>query len=212
MEALKAELEGLKQAMAATTVVKPPAAQSQPGNPRAGRDSNAAVIDAIRKYVAALAAIPDDMTDIQQREQWLGATKQLDAVLRQNAVTISLAFDDVYADGASNTAMLSVASVMIKSPDPTVAHLVFISFGNIRIEATEEEARQINKTSKAVMRGTLALGLDLSKPASEQPTQWYMPGYRALGEVQDISWRVRPTIMIKQGFVFEVDGVPRKTR
>jgi len=218
---LKAELQSLKQALdkagidvAALSPASPVPDQPQEPSPDTKKDPNTVVAEAIQQCTASVAAIDRaDTTDIQKRQGWLEAIRQLDAVLRQSRVTITYTLNDVVADSGSNTALLNPASAMIKSSDPLVGHVVFEQFYQVRIQATEKEAQKITKTSSVTMRGWLALNVDLSKPASEQPqfvAPWRMPGYRPVGSVPGTPSLGYYTIMIKEGYVVEVDGVPRK--
>ena len=221
VESLKTELERIKRALdkagidiSAMVAVKPPVDQPESKDANSEQDANAAVAEAVQKYAAAVSALErGEFTDIQKRERWLLATKQVDAVLRRSCVTITYTLREVTADAGSNTVLLSIASAIIKSSDPAVGDLVFRSFYQIRIQATEKEAQKFTKTSAVTMRGTLALDVDLSKPASEQPRVFRdMPGYRPVGTVRgmpDYDGDI-PTIMIKEGSVVHVDGVPRK--
>jgi hypothetical protein len=223
VESLKTELERMKRALdqagidvSAMVVVKPPVDQPESKDAKSAQDANASVAEAIQKYAAAVSALKrGEFTDIQKRERWLSATKQVDAVLRRSYVTITYTLDEVTADASSNTVLLSIASAIIKSSDPAVGDLVFESFYQIRIQATEKEAQKFTKTSAVTMRGNLALNIDLSKPASEQPElfgDWDIPGYRPVGKARGMPslGYDTPTIMIKEGSVLRVDGIPRK--
>ncbi len=229
---LKGQLQSLKQAMdkagidwSALSAPKPAPDQSEAGVPQPGQDPNTAVAEAVQKYAAVVAAIDRaGSTDIQQRERWLAAAKQLDAVLRRNCVTIAYTLDDVRVyvgeKGGSDTALLDVASATIKSSDPSVGDLAFDSIYRIRIQATATEATRITKRSSVTMRGWLALNVDLSRPASEQPSLWRekvsgtpnMPGYRPVGTVRGMPSLAYETltIVVKEGCVVEVDGAARK--
>jgi len=225
---LRGELQRLKEAIdkagidvGALAPVGPPLDERQEPASDKKKDANTLVAEALHQYAAAVASTEQaETTDIQKRQRWLEATKQLDTILRRNCVTITYTLDDVEADSGSNTALLRLASAVIKSSDPLVGNVVFDRFYLIRIQATEREAQRIIKTSSVTLRGWLALNVDLSKPASEQPQLFDvgdMSGYIPVGKPQGMQGMPSlyyynvPTIMIKNGAVVEVDGVPRKT-
>jgi hypothetical protein len=178
---------------------------------------NTTIAKAVHKYAADMEALKASKPNpLQLRDKWYEATKQFDAVLRQNKVEITYILKEVVADAKTNTASLRVGSATIKSYDPTVKDVVFAYANPLSIKSSPAEAYKLTAGTPVVVRGWMAINFDLDKPLAEQPTiiLTNMPGYRAIGlcpEVPHVVGVYKPELMLKNNaFSIEIDGVPRR--
>lgn len=179
---------------------------------RAGtKDRNTVVAKALHEYVAAVGKVSEsDDTDIQKRTTMLKAMKAvLDAVLRSSRVTISFIVQDVEVDSRRKRIVIRPASASVKTADPNVPDFGFESFRYVYLSGKERGATKITKESKVEVVGTLALRVDLSKPAARQPAHLQkFPGYEVLGEIGP-SWPWNLRVMVRKGYSVVVDKVRR---
>ncbi|MCX5647670.1 MAG: hypothetical protein NTX40_01020 [Planctomycetota bacterium] len=166
---------------------------------------------AIRRHLEEAKAVAESQdTDIQKRTAWLQAARRLNEALGRGTILIEYEVEEVQFEADTNTALLTFSSAKVED-------LEFQEFYGMRIFADEKTALSIKKGSRATLRGLATLGVDFSKPASEQPAFSRSPeqSYRPTAYVFSYlrftsSWHLGKLILaVKRDCLVEVDGVRR---
>jgi len=182
----------------------------------ASDDHNTKVARAIHEFAEAFKGITSrEATDIQKRIAIFKEMKKLDRILRSGRTVISYTVEDVAWNAARKEVSINPASVRIKSSDPDVPDVVLHRFYWLYIAGDASSAKRITTDSQVILVGTLALGVDFSRPVSWQPaTSRWVPGFTQLGtpraftdeRMHHYTW---PSLVIRRDYSIYVDGVKR---
>jgi len=232
MTKMKAEF-GIGAGITAST--KPANIKPASVDPQKTMDANTIICKAFQRYCALVSAIPIDNTDIQKRQKWFDAAKELEGVLAKSRATVTCSISNVSFDphaqaevasgkerdlglkretGGVSAAKVVVGTAVLKSGDPNIPDVTLDGFAPINIGATEAQAGKITTESSMNLEGTLSLGFDLKKSAADQPAIKQTPGSILVGSIDDPAihiWSMRPqSLQLNSTASLEIDGTRRK--